>query len=266
MRPVQAHAQAPMRVFALSDIHIDYEANAQWIAALSAHDYRDDVLILAGDVSDSQQKLRGCFQSLARRFKQVLYVPGNHDVWVRAEPNLDSLEKFAQLRLMAGESGVSMDPYHHGSLSIVPLFSWYDFSFGVPSPQLLERWMDFRACRWPDAMNSGDVARHFYDMNRPQLDVSNDTVISFSHFLPRIDLMPDYIPHDKRMLYPILGADRIDKQIRQLGSRLHVYGHSHVNRRVVIDGVKYVNNAFGYPHETRIAARKLVSVYELAGA
>lgn len=42
-----------MRVFTLSDIHIEYMVNKQWVADLSAIDYRDDVLILAGDISDS---------------------------------------------------------------------------------------------------------------------------------------------------------------------------------------------------------------------
>jgi len=255
-----------MRVFALSDVHIDYAANAQWIEALSAQDYRDDVLILAGDVSDSLDRLAACLYTLAHRFKQVLYVPGNHDVWVRGEPTLTSFDKLEQVRAIVEQSGASMDPFHSGTLSIVPLLSWYDFSFGAPSADLLERWMDFRACRWPDAMQPAAVAEHFARLNEPLLGIRNETLISFSHFLPRIDLMPDYIPQDKRMLYPILGTERLERQIRRLVPRLHVYGHSHVNRRVVIDGIKYVNNAFGYPHETRIAARKLVSVHEHAAA
>jgi predicted phosphodiesterase len=40
-----------MRLFALSDVHVDYEANAEWIRGISASDCRDDVLILAGDVA-----------------------------------------------------------------------------------------------------------------------------------------------------------------------------------------------------------------------
>lgn len=260
--PLFEYAFQPMRIFALSDIHIDYDANARWVAELSAEDYRDDVLILAGDVSDSLQRLRDCLHLLARRFKRVLYVPGNHDLWVRGEPALTSLDKLAQLRAAVGESGASMDVFHEGTLSIVPLLSWYDFSFGAPSRELLQRWVDFRACRWPGDMHAAEVAAHFQELNVPALETRNDTVISFSHFLPRIDLMPDYIPADKRMLYPILGSEQLERQVRQLRPRLHVYGHSHVNRRVVVDGIKYVNNAFGYPHETRIAARKLVSVHE----
>ena len=36
-----------MRVFALSDIHIDYDENAKWIKLLTL-EYQGDALILAG--------------------------------------------------------------------------------------------------------------------------------------------------------------------------------------------------------------------------
>ena len=63
-----------------------------------------------------------------------------------------------------------------------------------------------------------------------------------------------------RHLDPVLGSTGIDRQLRQLGATLHVYGHSHINRRVAIDGVTYVNNAFGYPQEGMIAARRLIAL------
>ena len=74
--------------------------------------------------------------------------------------------------------------------------------------------------------------------------------------------MPPGVPPARRMLYPVLGTTRLERQIRRLGSAIHVYGHSHVNRRVTIDGVSYVNNAFGYPSETAIALKRLVCVYD----
>jgi hypothetical protein len=43
-------------------------------------------------------------------------------------------------------------------------------------------------------------------MNEARLSVRNDTDISFSHFLPRIDLMPDSIPPKFRLLSPVLGT------------------------------------------------------------
>lgn len=92
--------------------------------------------------------------------------------------------------------------------------------------------------------------------------IAGKTVISFSHFLPSIDLMPPSIPLHHRYLYPVLGSYALERQLRRLGATLHVYGHSHVNRRVTLDGVGYINNAFGYPSETKIAAKRLVCIYD----
>jgi predicted phosphodiesterase len=251
-----------MRVFALSDVHADYDANLRWLADLSTQDYRRDTLILAGDVSDSLETLETTFRGLVQRFDSVAYVPGNHDLWVRGDTAGTSLEKFEAVHALAAECGVATAPVHRGPVSIVPLLSWYDYSFGKPSKQLSARWADFRACRWPDAFDASAVTSWFLERNEKSLDTENETVISFSHFLPRIDVMPAYIPPERRMLYPVLGSTRIEEQIRILQPDIHVYGHSHVNRRVRLDGIDYVNNALGYPQETRIAARELVCVYD----
>jgi predicted phosphodiesterase len=250
-----------VRIFAISDIHVDYEVNAQWLADLSTGEYRDDVLILAGDVSDSLVRLEWTLKTLAARFLRVMYVPGNHDLWViRDSKYLTSLDKFAQICTVAKQSGVSMQPQSFDRVMIVPLQGWYDYSFGSPGQELLERWMDYRACRWPAHFEMRDVAAHFQALNR--LPPWHDgTLISFSHFLPRIDVMPSYIPGAKRFLYPVLGSARLEEQVRALQSRIHVYGHSHVNRRIDIDNVTYINNAFGYPEETRIAAKRLLCIY-----
>lgn len=251
-----------MRIFAVSDLHIDYPGNKRWVADLSGMDYRDDVLILAGDVSDSIRLLEWCLGIVTARFAHVLYVPGNHELWVhRDEQPGTSLEKFQQILKIVDACGVSMRTFHRNRLSIVPLLGWYDYSFGMPSEELLDAWMDYRACRWPDDFSVSHVAEYFLKFNNAVLDVANDTVISFSHFLPRIDVMPAYIPGQKRMLYPVLGSAGLEAQIRRLRPAIHVYGHSHVNRSLTLDEVLYVNNAFGYPHETAITAKALKCIY-----
>ena len=120
-----------MRVFALSDIHVDYDVNEKWIAGLSVADYQEDVLILAGDVTDSGSLLAWCLSTLARRFKQVLFVPGNHDLWViRDDRKKNSFEKFEEVSAVAASSGASMQVFRAGRVTIIPLLSWYDYSFG----------------------------------------------------------------------------------------------------------------------------------------
>jgi predicted phosphodiesterase len=252
-----------MRVFAVSDIHVDYDVNARWVQELSSVDYRDDVLILAGDVSDSVDRLSLTIDTLAKRFKTVMFVPGNHDLWIRSSPPaFNSFEKFEQVRHLIKDCGGLMEPWSCDDVAIVPLLSWYDFSFGQPGLELRQTWMDFRTCRWPQGYAEAEVTQHFLALNQPALSVRHDKVITFSHFLPRIDLMPHYIPAPFRALYPVLGTSALDVQIRELNPLIHVYGHSHVNRQVVLKGVQYINNAFGYPAETRIAEKQLKCIFD----
>ncbi len=251
-----------MRVFALSDVHIDYAANKRWMLELSDSEYRDDVLILAGDVTDDLDALAECLQGLASKFARVLFVPGNHELWVVRDHFATSLDKFHAVIELARDCGATTDTWRCDGVTIVPLFSWYDFSFGQPGKRLKKAWTDFVACVWPEGYTVAEVARYFSNRNHDRLDERNDVVISFSHFLPRIDVMPESIPARKRYLYPVLGSDLLGDQLRVLKPTLHVYGHSHVHRQVSLDGIQYVNNAFGYPSETRISRKDLLCIHE----
>lgn len=251
-----------MRVFAISDVHIDYDANADWVAKLSAADYRDDVLILAGDVTDTLRKLDWCLKTLVKRFRKVLFVPGNHDLWViRDHPLKTSLQKFDEVVAVVEQSGATMETFRERDVAIVPILTWYDYSFGEPSDELRSVWMDYRACRWPGGFRETDVAAHFAALNE-NATPPDGKVITYSHFVPRLDLMPSYAPCAAKLLYPVLGSRTLDRQLRALNSSIHVYGHSHVNRHMTIDGVTYINNAFGYPNETFIASKRLVCIHE----
>jgi predicted phosphodiesterase len=251
-----------MRIHAVSDIHVDFSENRQWLHNLSRQDYQDDVLILAGDVSDIVSLFAEALESLKKRFREVLFVPGNHDLWVHRNGCSDSLVHFHEIVKLTDACGVHTGPTHFGPLSIVPLFGWYDYSFGEPSEQILDLWVDFSACRWPEGFDEKTITQFFIALNSESFPVENQTLISFSHFLPRIDLMPSVIPVEKRILYPVLGTSLLEQQVRMLGSTIHVYGHSHVNMKIKKEGVTYINNAFGYPSESRIAKKELLCIFE----
>jgi predicted phosphodiesterase len=251
-----------VRVFAISDIHVDYEVNADWVGALSTADFKDDVLILAGDVSDSTARLATCLQRFAARFRHVLFVPGNHELWViRERDGTDSWTKFARVTQLAADCGVSTTVLATPTLAIVPMLSWYDYSFGRPTETLLQSWADFGACRWEAHEGPEQVTRKFLALNKHYTRTAAQTLISFSHFLPRIDLMPTFVPPHAQALYPVLGTMYLDEQVRRLGSDIHVYGHSHLNRDVTLGHTRYVNNAFGYPSEERISRKQLACIW-----
>ncbi len=253
-----------MRVFAISDIHIDFLENSRWFYGLSKTDYKEDILILAGDITNKTSSFIRAFVAIKKRFREVFYIPGNHDLWTnRKQNNRDSLENFRLINTIASNCGVKMEPGYFGSLSIVPLFAWYDYTFGKPTQEIQDIWMDYAACKWPEGYDDVSITHLFLSMNEPFLSIKNDHVISFSHFLPRIDLMPVYIPRNKRILFPVLGTELLEKQIRRLGPDIHIYGHSHVNVRSRKDGIVYINNAYGYPSEKMICAKKLLKIFEI---
>ncbi len=251
-----------MRIFSISDLHIDFEENFKWLNNLSAYDYQDDILIIAGDITDDRLRLKTAFKLLTQCFKHLLFVPGNHDLWVFRRETKDSLTAFYEVEKIAADYGIITEPRTFGNTCIVPMLGWYDYSFGIPSQSLYSSWVDFRACQWPTDFDIEDITRFFLERNEKAFPSKRSSVITFSHFLPRIDLMPKFVPGKVRLIFPVLGTRLLERQLRQFNSQIHIYGHSHLNRDVTLEGVRYINSAFGYPYETRISAKRLFFVGE----
>jgi Icc-related predicted phosphoesterase len=249
-----------MKVWATSDLHVDYQENWDWFMQLSDIEYQEDILILAGDIIPNIKKIAVLLEALAKKFFKVLFVPGNHDVWLTKGEEMNSLDKFHQLLSLAEDLGVQTTPFVSPNLSIVPIFSWYDFSFGKPSATIRKAWVDFKACKW--TMEEEALTNYFLALNEPHLNQTSKAIISFSHFVPRMDLIPRNVPKIVKALLPVLGSSKIETQLQQLGTDLHIYGHSHLNRSVEKEGIWYLNNAFGYPREAHICRKVLMPVYE----
>ena len=240
-----------MRIFAISDLHCDYRENWAYLSNLSDGDFRGDVLIVAGDIGHRIELIAGTLELLCGKFARVCYVPGNHELWVRGEGG-DSLGKFHRILEMCDELGVLTRPVKIGEYQVVPLFSWYDESFDEEDKgnvEALEGWGDFHYCRWPESMDS--QALFFARMNESNIVSYSDQVVSFSHFLPRRELLPDVDYLRFKGLPKVAGCHSIEGQIRKLGAAIHVFGHSHIRRDLVLDGVRYVQHGLGYPRERR---------------
>lgn len=163
---------------------MDYEDNLRFFNSLSNCDFKKDTLILAGDVTDDITLLEKVLENLREHFFQLLYVPGNHDLWVRHDTGLNSFEKWQRIKTIANNIGVIMEPFHLDSLLIVPLLGWYDYSFGLPSSEIINIWMDYYACKWPEGFDDKSITSYFTAINEAYLGLENRFIISFSHFVP----------------------------------------------------------------------------------
>src|ERR1043165_7756734 len=97
------------RIFATSDLHTDYKDNFRWLSELSDTDYRDDALIVAGDISDRLEVIRDTLLLLRAKFRHALFTPGNHELWVRGA-EYDSIEKLRLILKLCDELEVSTTP------------------------------------------------------------------------------------------------------------------------------------------------------------
>jgi predicted phosphodiesterase len=263
-----------VKVYTLSDLHVDYKGNLQHLLSLNNPDYRNATLIVPGDATDDLDKLELLLSFFKTRFKDVFFVPGNHEMWVRNKKHAHSLEKFDAIIAMCQRIGVHTQPRRLGNdkngVWIVPLFSWYtkahegQDSLFVDKPgddQTEMIWSDNRFCDWSALTPGTRTVDYFLDLNIPHINEQYDApVITFSHFLPLseivfpinflanrpknfVDPMPEF------NFTQVAGTTLLAEQIKQVGSVMHIYGHQHRNRHRDIDGITYVSHCLAYPRE-----------------
>jgi Icc-related predicted phosphoesterase len=257
-----------MRIFAISDLHTDFAENWKLVKQISESSYKDDILIVAGDIADQTEIIKRTLALLRSRFKMVFFTPGNHELWVRGE-KYDSIEKLSRILRLCDGLDIRYRPSQVSKIWIVPLFSWYDSEFETEESEFeteetdneLAGWADFHFCKWPSEM--GKKFEYFLELNLPNIKSYDGPVISFSHFLPRRELLPSRDKLKFKALPKVAGCNLIERQIRELRSVIHVFGHSHINRDCVLDGVRYVQNALSYPRERPAARLELKQILDL---
>jgi len=242
-------SRPPARIFAVSDVHYDHPGAHEWGRSLSGELYRDDAIILAGDIGDTYDAVRLCLRQFRRCFRRVFYVPGNHDMWIRPkgqhsdEPArfADSVAKLLALWQLCDELNVDTGPAQLSTAAaVLPLESWYTHEFDHFDPRPGTVKFD-KHCVWP--MGYDGACRFMLRLNETKLAIPlRGDVITCSHFLPRQELP---IPKMHEMAKGV-GTVELDRQLRSAGSKLHIFGHTHINSIVEYDGVRYMQNALGY--------------------
>ena len=149
------------------------------------------------------------------------------------------------------------------------------------------KWGDFSMCSWPESLISqesfasveiGDtvsdntvLAEAWGSLNEPFLNPptqeetkemsgkggspiiqDSDTVISFSHFLPRQELCPEKRFLTEPLLSRVIGSDPLEAQVRRLNPDLHLFGHTHIPIDLELEGIRYLQWPLGYSREANM--------------
>jgi len=234
------------RVYAMSDIHYDHAGNEEWAHGIDATKFLDDVLIIAGNVCDTRRGVIRALTTLRAKFRRVFYLPGNHEMWLTKGESTkypDSLSKLWALFEACDELDVDVFPAAVcKDVYVVPLLSWYNAAFDTKDPFPDPKSEHDKYAKWPIDPEQ-QVWRYMLALNREHLNrpYHNATVITASHFAPRTSC-PVY---REKGLLKVSGCLELDEQIREIGSSLHIYGHTNLKNTKKDDGVAYVHRGLG---------------------
>jgi hypothetical protein len=252
-------------VLALSDLHLDHQQNLRALALLP--DHPDDWLLLGGDVGHRASDLEEALSILAPRFLNVVWVPGNHELWTVAGEDVErGARKYERLVSICRRHGVLTpeDPYpslvFEGETYVVaPLFLLYDYSFR-PDDVPFERTVEWAAeedlvCLdefylFPDPYPSKAAwceARCDLSARRLGEVAAGARLVLLNHFSLRQDLVRISIPR----FTPWCGTRLTEDWHTRFNAAVVVTGHLHVRATDHRDGVRFEEVSLGYPRQWR---------------
>jgi 3',5'-cyclic AMP phosphodiesterase CpdA len=257
------------RLLALSDLHVAHPANREIVASLPPGQ-PGDWLLLAGDVGEYYPDIEWALTTLARRFAQVIWTPGNHELWTRKKDpvQLRGQARYEQLVGLCRGLGVATpeDPYlvwtgDGGPVTIAPVFGLYDYTFRPDGAQTKEEGLAIayatgivctdEVLLHPDPYPSREAwcqariaaTERRLDQREPDLPV-----VFVSHY--------PLVREPTRVLrYPQFaqwcGTTATRDWHRRYNAAAVVYGHLHIPRVTWYDGVRFEEVSVGYPREWR---------------
>lgn len=253
-------------VWAISDLHVGHAENRSVLESLrpvSEHDW----LLVVGDVGDRVEDIEFALRLLTDRFRRVVWVPGNHELWTSQRGNAAGLRgqaRYEHLVTLCRRLGVLTpeDPYPvwrgaDGPVTVAPLFLLYDYTFRPVGTTTKDEALDYARSTGvvcsdefllhPDPYRSREEwcrARVAY--TEPRLAALETPTVLINHFpLVREPTRVLRYPEFAQWCGTELTADW---HVRFLALAA-VYGHLHIPRTTYYDGVRFEEVSVGYPRE-----------------
>lgn len=262
-------------LLAISDLHVDVPDNRAVLDGLRLGT-DEDWLIVAGDVSESIEQIEGALAELADRFAQVVWVPGNHDLWTRPDDacQLRGEARYGRVVECCRRLGVLTpeDPFPvwegpDGPLLVAPLFLLYDYSFGrdlgPTKRESLARAREAGIVCSDEFVLSPDPHPSIESWCRARVEHTLRRLEDATRGGPRTVLV-NHWPLLRELTRPLMfpefaqwcGTELTADWHRRFDAAAVVYGHLHIPRTTEHDGVPFHEVSLGYPREWRRRSRQ----------
>jgi 3',5'-cyclic AMP phosphodiesterase CpdA len=257
------------KLLAISDLHVGYAENRKFVDGLRPES-DEDWLLVAGDVAEMVADVEWALGALSERFARVVWAPGNHELWTPKEDpvRLRGEHRYRHLVELCRGLGVLTpeDPYavwtgEGGPVTIAPLLVLYDYTFRPPGTNTQEEAL---ARAYETGIVCNDEFLLHPDPYPSREAWCRDRIVRTEARLAACDprfptVLVNHFPLVRNpthvLRYPEFaqwcGTEATADWHLRFRADTVVYGHLHIPRTTVHDGVPFVEVSVGYPREWR---------------
>jgi len=231
-----------LRVQILSDLHFEFDGD-DGEAFTRDVPVAADVLVLAGDVIPLRERdtVRGALDLFCKRFKHVIFVPGNHEYYrtspVEAKVLLDTCAReIPNLHIL--NPGIVLI----GETRFIGATLW----FPKTPDEILYRHIlnDFRMIEGFVPWVHNTHAAHLKFL---KTEIQPGDVVITHHLPHPRSIAPQHASSPWNRFFV---ADDAAGLVERAAARLWIHGHTHTPCDYVVGKTRVVCNPRGYPHET----------------
>lgn len=263
-----------MRFTLISDVHVDIDA---WDWSVLQHCDPTIPMVVAGDISNDVMETSAWISDLRSRFERVLWVAGNHDhynlgfhktrvydrefssKWPYPRTVAEIYDHYARWSEAHDVHFLNRSDVVLDGVQFVGATGWHNFD---AAPYL--RFDDQVQC-WMDSMNDSRYIRWNKDYCvdwKPVLQAALDDAEYIRSAVKQNDtpkvVITHHIPHrnfvkvTNNPAWNLLNGAFLNTELETCmdpSVKVWCFGHTHFRFDREQDGVRYVNNARGYPRE-----------------
>jgi len=252
------------KLYAISDLHLSDKKMQAAIASLP--NFENDWLIIAGDVGENLEHLQFALNHLFEKFKQIIWVPGNHDLWSsqKNDAELYGEEKYKKMvsichsynTITPEDQYVKFASGTNKCFIIVPVFTLYDYSFrpdDIPITQAVDWALE-------DETLCSD---EFFLIPKPYENISDWCKMRIKYTQERLEKIPPEIPIILINHYPTIeklavsqihprfkiwcGTRNTENWHLKYNIKKVVYGHMHTPSSQFINNTCFEEVSIPYP-------------------
>lgn len=235
-----------MKLLIYSDLHMEFEP-------FQPPETDADIVILAGDTNIGTRGIE--WAKAAFKNKEVIYIPGNHEYYNHAIPQLT-----LKLKEETKDTNIHVlenDKIIIGDIEFLGCTLWTDFRllddnqklFGMYAQQIMNDYRRIRVSPGFSKLRSIDTAM-FHSRSvkwlRQNLEKSERKRVIITHHAPSIRSLPEERRKDDTSA---AYASNLDELAADSGASLWIHGHIHSKSDYYIGNTRIICNPGAYPEE-----------------